>query len=123
MSMPRLLTILGLLIASAASAANLQIPSGHPRLWFGNATRLAQAQAYFVATPFTPAGGDIQFERALRGLLTASNADCDAASVSWHHDGRRVSARVWRHFDDHGGTRATLPDCGGDRTGIAWGIY
>jgi len=77
--MPRLLAILGLLIASAASAANLQIPSGHPRLWFGNATRLAQAQAYFVATPFTPAGGDIQFERALRGLLTASNADCDAA--------------------------------------------
>ena len=79
MPMPRLLAILGLLIASAASAANLQIPSGHPRLWFGNATRLAQAQAYFATTPFTPAGSDIQFERALRGLLTTNNADCDAA--------------------------------------------
>jgi hypothetical protein len=77
--MPRILSILACLLAGSAAAANLQIPSGHPRLWFGNAARMAQAQGHFATTPFTPAGGDIQFERALRGLLTANNTDCDAA--------------------------------------------
>ena len=77
--MPRILLLLACLLAGSAAAANLQIPSGHPRLWFGNPARMAQAQAHFATTPFTPAGGDIQFERALRGLLTANNTDCDAA--------------------------------------------
>lgn len=77
--MLRFLLIPLLLWSAGAAAANLQIPPGHPRLWFGDAARLAQAQAYFGTTPFTPQGADIQYERALRGVLTGNTADCDLA--------------------------------------------
>ncbi|GMU44767.1 MAG: hypothetical protein IT479_16480 [Xanthomonadales bacterium] len=88
-----------LLHATTTAAVNLQIPSGHPRIWYGNAARLAQAQTYFGSTPFTPQGNDIQFERALRGLLTANNGDCDAALAhlnGWlveNHGNRRDALR------------------------------
>lgn len=68
-----------LLWALPLAAANLQIPAGHPRIWYGNAARLAQAQAYFGSQPFVPQGNEIQLQRALRGLLTGNNADCDLA--------------------------------------------
>lgn len=86
----RLLLLFCCLIGAHAAAVNLAIPSGHPRIWYGNPARLAQAQTYFGSTPFTPQGGDIQFERALRGLLTANNADCDAAVThlaAWTYEG------------------------------------
>lgn len=95
----RLLPTVLLLCAAAAPAANLQIPSAHPRLWYANAARLAQAQTYFGTAPFTPAGSDIQFERALRGVLTGNSADCDAAVahlVAWtfeNNGGRRDGLR------------------------------
>jgi hypothetical protein len=78
-------------------AANLSIPTDHPRLWFGNAARLQQAQARFATNPFTPAGGDVQFERALRGVLTANAGDCDLAAdhlVAWQveNNGNRRDA-------------------------------
>src|SRR5688500_4938800 len=71
-----------LFAAPAVVAASLDIPTTHPRLWYGNAARLAQARTYFQNTPFTPSGSDLtrlNQQRALRGLLTQSNADCDLA--------------------------------------------
>ncbi|HEX5130021.1 MAG TPA: hypothetical protein VFV90_09750, partial [Usitatibacter sp.] len=64
-----------------ASGAQLQVPATHPRLFYANATRLAQAQAYLSTHPLNPSGtsSTAMMERALRGLLTNSNADCDAA--------------------------------------------
>ncbi|MBP6691362.1 MAG: hypothetical protein KA162_02945, partial [Xanthomonadales bacterium] len=64
-----------LLCATQALAVPLNIPPTHPRLWYGNPARLAQARAYFQTTPFTPAGGDateLNTARALRGLLLNS---------------------------------------------------
>ncbi|MBK7146576.1 MAG: hypothetical protein IPH76_15690 [Xanthomonadales bacterium] len=84
--MKTLLTLILFGLATACQAANLTIPTSHPRLWFGNGARLAQAQARFATNPFTPAGGDIQYERALRGVLTANVGDCDLAAdylVAW----------------------------------------
>lgn len=71
--------LLLVLTCGAAHAASLAIPATHPRIWFGDAARLAQAQAYYGTTPFTPQGSDIQFERALRGVVSGNTADCDAA--------------------------------------------
>jgi hypothetical protein len=74
--------LLALASALPALAANLTIPSTHPRIWYGNAARLAQARSYFMTTPFTPSGGDateLNASRALRGLINNSNADCDLA--------------------------------------------
>ena len=64
-----------------ASAAQLQVPATHPRLFYGNAARLAQAQAYLAAHPLNPSGSSstAMMERALRGVLTNNHADCDAA--------------------------------------------
>jgi hypothetical protein len=72
--------LLALLITGLAPAANLNIPTSHPRLWYGNAARLQQAQLYEDTHPITPAGGDIQFERALRGVVNGNTADCDLAA-------------------------------------------
>jgi hypothetical protein len=33
-------------VAPLAHAVQLDIPAGHPRLWYGNAARLAQARTY-----------------------------------------------------------------------------
>jgi len=84
----------GALLASAASAAQLNLPSTHPRLWYGNAARLTQARAYFLTTPFAlpPASDQTQLNRAraLRGLMTQSNADCDLAAgylATWQFSG------------------------------------
>ncbi len=66
--------------ATSLLAANLTIPTTHPRLWFGNAARLQQAQIYEDTHPINPAGGDIQFERALRGVVNGNTADCDLAA-------------------------------------------
>ena len=74
--------LLSCAVLPQALAVPLNIPATHPRLWYGNAARLAQARAYFQTTPFTPAGGDaseLNMSRALRGLLLNSNADCDQA--------------------------------------------
>ena len=71
---------------SLCPAAQLNIPNGHPRLWFGSPARLQQARDHFTTDPFTPAGADIQYERALRGLLTNNVSDCDQAAdyfVAW----------------------------------------
>jgi hypothetical protein len=70
------------LLAPPSAAATLDIPSTHPRLWYGNAARLAQARTYYQTVPFTPSGSDLtrlNRARALRGLMTQSNADCDLA--------------------------------------------
>lgn len=82
----RFFLLIGLALAGFAEAANLTIPTGHPRLWFGNTARLAQAQARFATNPFVPNGGDIRFEQALRGVLTNNTSDCNAAAdhlVGW----------------------------------------
>lgn len=72
--------LIALLLSGLVPAANLNIPTTHPRLWFGNAARLQQAQLYEDTHPITPAGGDIQFERALRGVVNGNSADCDLAA-------------------------------------------
>lgn len=81
---PRIACVLLALLAVAPplAAANLVIPASHPRLFYGNPARLAQARAYFTSVPFAPAGGDAtdrEMQRALRGLLNDSAADCDTA--------------------------------------------
>jgi hypothetical protein len=81
--------VLGLLLACVdASAAQVQVPATHPRLFYGNASRLAQAQAYLASHPLSPSGSSstAMMERALRGMLTSNDADCDAAAaflVGW----------------------------------------
>jgi hypothetical protein len=85
------------LLSFGLNAASLNIPSSHPRLWYGNAVRLQQARDYYAQTPFTP-GDDIQFERALRSLLTGNVNDCTLASrymVSW-----RASSGIGGFRDD-----------------------
>lgn len=69
------------LLPLAAAAVQLQIPATHPRLFYGNAARLAQTQTYLATHPLNPSGNDsgAMMERALRGMLTNNNADCDAA--------------------------------------------
>lgn len=87
MRMP--LLVLLCVLANLANAASLAIPTTHPRLWFGDAARLTQAQDHFASSPFTPAGDDVQFERALRGVLTGNGADCDLAAdylLAWDVD-------------------------------------
>lgn len=73
--------VLAALAPRAAIAAQLQIPTTHPRLFYANATRLAQTQAYLATHPLSPSGNDstAMMTRALRGLLTGSTSDCDAA--------------------------------------------
>ncbi len=66
--------------SSVGNAVNLNIPATHPRLWFGNPARLQQARDYFATIAFTPAGDDINYERALRGLLINNAADCGLAA-------------------------------------------
>jgi hypothetical protein len=76
-------------IPLAAPAASLTIPPTYPRVWYGNAARLQQARTYFQTTPFTPSGGDateLNASRALHGLITMNNAECDSAVthlVNW----------------------------------------
>lgn len=65
-----------------ADAANLSIPTSHPRLWFGNATRLQQAQTYHLSNPLTlPAYNAFdpatsQYLRALHSVVTGSAQSC-----------------------------------------------
>lgn len=73
------------LCAAPAAAAELDIPAAHPRLWFSDAARLAQAQAHFAGQPFTPGGEDAPYEYALRHLLTGNIADC-APAIGWLMD-------------------------------------
>jgi hypothetical protein len=64
-----------------AFAAQLQIPATHPRLFYANTARLTQTQTYLSTHPLNPTGNSstAMMQRALRGLLTGSNADCDQA--------------------------------------------
>ncbi len=55
-----------------ASAAELAIPTGHPRLWW-NAARLTRARQWYAANPFTPSSG-AAFGNALRYVLTGEQA-------------------------------------------------
>lgn len=66
--------------AAPASAAVLQIPATHPRLWFGDTpagqARRTQSLALLNTRPLQ---GNDPFTRALRGVLTGNTADCNAA--------------------------------------------
>jgi hypothetical protein len=95
-----LAALLGLLaLPVPGDSANLTIPASHPRIWYGNAARLAQARTYFASVPFTPAGSDateLNMQRALRGLLNNSNADCDPAVAhlaAWRWETQGVGRR------------------------------
>lgn len=87
-----------------ASAVQLDIPSTHPRLWYGNASRLQQAHSYYPAHPFTPAADDY-VGRALKGLLTNGAADCTAAAQHM---------RDWRASSGDGGFRDDIRGDGED---------
>lgn len=80
----RLLAVAGLaalLLPALLPAVQLNIPASHPRNWYGNTARLAQARSHYQSIPFTPAGEPttLAFGRALRGLLTDNATDCDQA--------------------------------------------
>jgi len=76
-----LLLLLALLLPVTAFAAQLQIPASHPRLFYANSARLTQTQSWLTGHPLNPVGtsSTAMMERALRGLLTGSNSDCDQA--------------------------------------------
>lgn len=81
----RLIRIVALVVAGVLSldlsAAQLQVPATHPRLFYANSARLAQTQTYLSTHPLNPSGtsSTAMMERALRGLLTGNDADCDQA--------------------------------------------
>lgn len=85
MTTTRLLLALLAVGASALDAAQLNIPTSHPRLWFGQATRLQQAQAFHTSEPLTlPAynafdASTSQYLRALHGVVTGSAQSCQYA--------------------------------------------
>jgi prepilin-type N-terminal cleavage/methylation domain-containing protein len=54
----------------------IAIPAGHPRLWW-NAERLAQAQAWYAAHPFTASG---TLENAWKHVVTGSSC---ASAITW----------------------------------------
>jgi hypothetical protein len=58
----------------------MNIPSGHPRLWF-NAERLARAQQWYQANPFTPSASH-PVDNALAGLLSGQASYCRTA-INW----------------------------------------
>jgi hypothetical protein len=75
-------SLLALMNLAPALAATVNVPATHPRLWYGNSARLSQARTYYQTTPFTPSGSDqtrLNQARALRGLMTQNDADCDLA--------------------------------------------
>jgi hypothetical protein len=96
------LALVLLACAGQAAAASLAIPAGHPRIWYGNEARLAQARAHFASAPFTPAGNDAterNTQSALRGLLTGNAADCDAAVAhlaAWRFEAQGVGPTLRR---------------------------
>ncbi|WP_395682160.1 hypothetical protein [Dokdonella sp.] len=81
--------LLALTASASALAASLQIPAGHPRLWFGNAQRLQQARDYFAAHPLDP--GSDPYLRAARGVVAGNATDCPAAAA--HLVGRQINSR------------------------------
>ena len=81
--------LVALFACTPVLAASLQIPAGHPRLWFGNAQRLQQARDYFAAHPIDP--GSDPYLRAMRGVVTGNVADCSAAAT--HFVGRQIGSR------------------------------
>jgi hypothetical protein len=89
-------------LAGSACAGSLQIPEGHPRIWFGDADRLQQARAHFASHPFVPVGSH---ERALRGVLTGNAGDCRAAIQS---------LLSWQPRQGPGGFRDDMRQDGGE---------
>jgi hypothetical protein len=86
------------LLAATATAAQLAIPTTHPRLFYANADRLARTQAYLTTHPLAPSGASnaAMMERALRGLLTGNDVDCDQAVaflVGWQADAQGSGVR------------------------------
>ncbi|MEO7326207.1 MAG: hypothetical protein ABIW82_15380 [Dokdonella sp.] len=84
---------LGLSVAAPAQAANLTIPTTHPRLWFGAPGRVSQAQSYFATHSFAAPAldpppntspDDVRLH-ALHYLMTGTAADC-TAPVTWLMD-------------------------------------
>ncbi len=70
---------LGLLcLSGAAHGVDLNVPAGHPRLWFSDATLLQQARDWHQQNPTSPDGDDF-LGLAFRGLMTESSSDCQAA--------------------------------------------
>ena len=96
------LCAVALLLAATLSAdlfaAQLNIPVGHPRLFYANAGRLALTQNYLATHPLNPSGtsSSDMMELALRGMLNGSNADCDQAVtflVGWKAEDQGVGVR------------------------------
>jgi hypothetical protein len=81
----RSLCCLALMLSGAlttdATAAQLQIPATHPRLFYANPARLSQTQTYLSTHALNPSGtsSTAMMQRALRGMLTGNTADCDQA--------------------------------------------
>ena len=79
-------------------ATQLNIPAGHPRLFYANATRLAQTKTYLATHPLSPSGTSStdMMELALRGMLNNNTADCDQAVTflaGWKAEDQGVGVR------------------------------
>lgn len=73
------------LAALCGSAHALDVPSTHPRLWYGDSTRLAQARSYYTTHPFTPPGYPLSArarDQALIALMTNTATGCSDA-IAW----------------------------------------
>ena len=88
-----ILSCLGLAAALPACAATLQVPTTHPRLWYGNPARLQRAKAFIAGNPISPVDTEVDLsghyrDIALRSLLTEDLANpgittgCDTA-ITW----------------------------------------
>lgn len=131
-ALPLLLIAAASAASGVAHAATLAIPNQHPRLWYGDAGRLARARAYSAQNPVTISGWPPSAQardRALRSLMRgqgdpSTDTDCQQA-VNWlrnftmsvggtssdqaRWDGENaILVYDWCHYAISGGDRDTL---------------
>ncbi|VAW45224.1 hypothetical protein MNBD_GAMMA02-686 [hydrothermal vent metagenome] len=63
---------------TALLAATLNIPAGHPRLWFTSPAELSQARSWYASNPTNPANDDY-LGMAFQSLMTQDPSGCQQA--------------------------------------------
>ncbi|MEP6484963.1 MAG: hypothetical protein ABJB01_10980 [Rudaea sp.] len=91
----------------------LNIPSTHPRLWYGNAARLQQARTFFP-NPIAANASDF-YTRALNGVINANAADCaGGANCKAVVDCKAAASYFNSYIIDAGGFRDNIRQNGED---------
>ena len=76
---PLFLITLMACVACQLDAAQLNVPTEHPRLWFTTPQELASAQQWYQNNPTNPDSDDF-LGLAFRGLMTSNSGDCQTAA-------------------------------------------